>query len=206
MIKFLFPRTNELTVFVIALVLYVTVLFVPDIINTVIEFSRLAWNSWLSVLSKSGNIYETTKYVLGFTGVVIVLLFYFIGPLLLPFTKKDLRVSALLILWVDAALLIYWNIHSMDTAQWYRGLSSLYVISWLLYSLLVVKLDKVNGIKKLVNEEQTTPSVAIRTALLGAIMSLTLIYLLDWKWLDAYMLAVFTTLLTEKVLSESVAA
>jgi hypothetical protein len=121
---------------------------------------------------------------------------------MMPFTKKDIRVFSIIVLWIDVLLIVYWNIKSSEPGQWYRLFPSIYGASWLLYSVIVLRLDKRNGIAMLVSEEQTNPKVALKVASIGVVLSMIFVHLLSMWWLDAYMLALLVAFILNGVFSE----
>lgn len=198
----IFPKTNELTVFVVAVVLYATVISNIDLISLLKDKVTFLWLNWLADFSNSNSIFTDVKLVFGLIFLVIAGLSYLIGPLLMPFTKKDIRRLSLIILWIDVSLIIYWNIKYIEPGQWFRLFPIIYGSAWFIYSIVILKMNERKGIDQLVTEEQTNPNIALKWAGIAAGLSLVLNHLFNLWWLDAYMLAIFITLILEGTFSK----
>lgn len=201
MLSKIFPKTNELTVFVIAVVLYVTVIFNIELISALASKLQILWGAWQDDYTALETLFDKIKHILGLLTFVFLCIVYLVGPLLMPFTHKDIRALSLIILWIDAVLIIYWNIKSTDLDQWYRLFPVVYGVAWLAYSLFVIKADSTHGIRKLVTNEQTTPKTALRIAGLGSFLSLFFMHVMNLWWLDAYMLALVLTFMAVNALT-----
>ena len=202
MLNKIFPKINELTVFVTTVVLYVTVIFDLNLVSILIDIINFLWMGWVDDFSDSNSFYTDTKLILGLIFMVFISLSYLIGPLLMPFTEKDIRVFSIIVLWVDVLLIIYWNIKSSESGQWYRVFPIIYGAAWLLYAIIVLRLDRRNGIAMLVSEEQTNPKVALKVASIGVVLSQVFVHLFNMWWLDAYMLALLIAFILNGVFSE----
>ena len=193
MLEKIFPKTHELTVFVITVVLYMTIITNLELFGMLIGTINLLWTGWVADFSESTSIRTDTKLILGLITMVGVSVAYLIGPLFMPFTKKDIRFLSIVLLWVDISLIIYWNMKISEPGQWYRVFPVLYSLAWLIYSLIVLKFNKRNGINMLVSEEQTNPKAALKVASTGIILSVAFVHIMKFSWLDAYMMALFIT-------------
>jgi hypothetical protein len=198
----LFPKINELTVFIITVLLYAAILISPELTEAVSSAANEVWLKILRNFSHSQGFLEKAKQT--FIAIVggLVLLCYLIGPLLLPFTKRDIRVVSIMILWIDSGIVIYWNSQSTGA---YRALSSiliLYWAAWMIYSVILLRVDPKAGVDTLLDKHQTSPQVALSFAVPGICLLILFFFALQWEWIEAYLMAVFITLMIERHLTQ----
>lgn len=201
MLKYIFPRTNELCVFVITVVLYATILATPELMALIKDLTVEFWLNASSVLAKSEGHLQALIAYLALISLSVSVVVFFLGPLLLPFTEKDIRAVSLCILWVDVLLLISWSNRASGEASFHQLFLSFYGSVWLVYSFFIVKLNPKGGIGYLVDSEQTSPKVALLASGLGIVLVLFFIVGLGWWWLDAYVTAVFMALFSERLVN-----
>lgn len=197
--RYIFPRTNKLTVFVITTVLYALACFIPELRSSVIGFFHTLWIFSVTEFHLASGFWQTTALVLGLIFSIFAGFFYAIGPLLLPFTKRDIRVVAIMVLWGDAALLIYWLVVGSAGPPLLRLAVILYVAAWMAYSAILFQMMRERAIGELVDDAQIEPGVAMATAVMGILIALTLVTVFQRWWLEAYMLSVFLCLFTERL-------
>jgi len=199
----LFPKINELTVFIITVLLYATVLISAELSEAVLSGANEVLDKFSRNFAQSEGFLETAEQTLiAITGVLFVLC-YLIGPLLLPFTKRDIRIISMIILWIDAGIVIYWNSQSTGA---YRALSSvviLYWAAWMIYSFLLLRCDPKAGVDILLDKRQTSPQVALSFAVPGVCLVILFFFAFQWEWVEAYLMAVFITLMIERYLPDN---
>ncbi|TGN40670.1 hypothetical protein [Marinobacter confluentis] len=193
-----FPKINELCVFVVTVLLYATIIISPELH----EFLGLYWQEllqdWERKWSRANTLFLMFEFVGSLIFGFVFLAIIFLGPLFLPFTKRDIRAVCICILWLDAALIIYWNSQTRSEFSFIQAALILYWGAWLVYSYFVLRADSTNGVKRLINNEQTTPVTALLISGYGCIFLLIFKLLLGWWWLDSYMAAVFMALLAAR--------
>lgn len=199
MFRYIFPRTNELAVFVITTVLYALVVSIPELRNSVAGFFHALWVMWVSDFRAASGFWQPIKLFLGLIFSFVCGLAYAIGPLLLPFTKRDIRIVALIVLWVDAVQLIYWLVVGSAGPELLRLAAIVYVAAWLIYSVILVRSRRDVGMVELVDDTQVEPRVALAVASIGILLALSLVIVFQRWWLEAYMLSVFLCLFIERI-------
>jgi|GEM_PF-5166760 len=107
-----------------------------------------------------------------------------------------------MILWIDSGIVIYWNSQSTGA---YRALSSiliLYWAAWMIYSFVLLRADPKAGVDTLLDKRQTSPQVALSFAVPGICLLILFFFALQWEWIEAYLMAVFITLMIERHLTQ----
>jgi hypothetical protein len=200
MFQLIFPKANELAVFVMAVTFYSLFFYVPEMTQGLINVLTTLWHAWLNDFKSAEGVIASSKFLGGLILGILALGFYGIGPLLLPFTKRDIRLTSLLILWINGVLLIYSVIKTERALSPLAVAYVIYYLAWLIYSVTLMRIAGNAGIQKLVSDEQTNPTQAVSCALFSIALTVLLTSWLSFWWLNAYLSAISLTLVAASLL------
>lgn len=201
MFKNIFPKVNEATIFVITVTLYSSILYIPEVTIKTIGFFALIWSDWREALENTSGFLSVTWFLIKslfmtlFATIFGVAIFF--GPLLLPFTEKDIRGLCLTIILVDLALLITFNIVSTEFHPLLRLFFVVYYSAWFVYVIVSVRLR--NNVDHLVCSIKCDPQLAIKLAFSSSLSTFVLYFFIDWWWVDAYLTSIHLVLVANWV-------
>jgi len=193
MFKYLFPKTNELTVFLLAVTLYSSIIFIPGLGDKLLQSSLILFDKWLNKLSFTIGIIDTSWFLIKTALISLIIMVTFFGPLLLPFTKKDLRYLCGGVILLELALIVSLNVSAIEQHPIIRQTFITYYSCWFFYAIFIMRWN--HNLNALMCNEQTEPKIAISLAFTSSIFMAVLYFSLDWWWLDAYLTSVHVTLL-----------
>ena len=79
MLSKIFPKTNELTVFVIAVVLYVTVIFNIELISALASKLQILWGAWQDDYTALETLFDKIKHISGLLTCVFLCIVYLVA-------------------------------------------------------------------------------------------------------------------------------
>ena len=201
MFKFIYPKVNELTVFIISVTLYSAILYIPEISIEVVDLFQLLLDDWLEEFALVSGFIDSSWFVikstLKSTFFTLLLLGAILLPLFLPFTNKDIRRACFSVILLDLGLLITFNVVNIEQYPIIRQLLIAYYVIWFLYAIILGRINQ--NINHLMNMEQTKPSLALVLAFISSVLTATLYLLFDWWWIDAYLTSVYFVLISERL-------
>jgi hypothetical protein len=193
MFKYVFPKTNELTVFLLAVTLYSSIFYIPELGDHFLQSSLMLLDRWVNKLSFTLGIIDTSWFLIKTALISLIITVTFFGPLILPFTKKDLRYLCGGVILLELALIVVLNVSAIEQHPIVRQTLITYYSCWFFYALFIMRWNR--NLNTLICNEQTQPKIAISLAFTSSIFMAILYFLFEWWWLDAYLTSVHVILL-----------
>ncbi len=187
MLNYIFPKVNELSIFVITVSLYSMAFYVPEVERSFLNIAEFTVSSMRDswVIVELTDVFGAIVFSLIIISCVVA---FFVGPLIMPFTQCDLRHCGFVVLMVDAALSIHFNLLNINQNSTLRTIFIIYSFAWLGYLLLNFKREKDTA--NVICDEKSDPKTAIAVSISAILIILFLYFVLEWLWLDSYFSAI----------------
>ena len=189
MLKKLFPPVTELTIFVTATSLVSLFFYMDGWAHTAAEIITGYFSGALKEVDSSTNIFSS---FISFVGHVIIgpalILFCMIAPILMPFTRKDLRACAAWILLLDCTIISVYNISIfIQSPTKFQMAVSAYCIIWAIYVFLCMKFEKTDY---LIDKQRSNPSYVVAAGIVSMIGIFIAVNYFAVHWVQAYSISI----------------
>ena len=180
----IFPPFDEMSVFVITTTFLSLFFYMEGWALAGVKLFSEFMLSLVQEIKGAVTIGDAIKafFTLVFSPFFIIAMLF--GPLVLPFTKADLRDFCPPIIIIDLSIIAYHNLQiNNDHATLLNSLIAAYSITWILYVTIALRLKKIEA---LVDDDQADAHSSCIAALISIISVFLSIKLFDVHWLQAY--------------------
>jgi hypothetical protein len=189
MLKKLFPPATELTLFVTATSLVSLFFYMDGWGHTATEIIAGHFSDALKEVDKSNNIVSGFLSFLG--GVILfpaIILSCMIAPIIMPFTRWDLRAWAVWILLLDCTIISIYNIViAFQTPTKFQLAITAYCVIWSVYVYLCMESNKIDY---LIDKQKSNPRYTFAAGIVSMIAIFIAIDFFAVHWVQAYSISI----------------
>lgn len=137
---------------------------------------------------RSPSVRDQLGALLGMVFLPLLAIAYGLGPLLLPFTKADLRILCALVILVNAAIICYGNIRIEEAERTlFNDILALYFFVWFFYVIIILRS---RDLESMMTNEQFKAAICCVAAAASGLSVFIAIRYLSFNWVEAYSLSV----------------
>jgi len=183
-LKRIFPPANELTVFVMTVTILSMFIYMDGWADKAVIFYFELIDELLYEVHQAEGIKDTIS---GYSSLIFTPVFLFtiiLGPLFLPFNKRDLRALCATIILIDASIIAYGNMGLVEeTPTIINNFMTFYSAIWIIYIFVVLKMRELDY---LMNDHQAKAIPSFIAACISSIAVFVAIEAFSVHWVKAY--------------------